>query len=115
MLHTISILLVVAAFLGAGLFNAIGMAATQSGFVRWGYPRWWCHVTGGLEIAVAILVAVPITREAGLVLGAVIIAAAALTVLRRREFFHLVPLALFAAMLALVAATSSMAGTFPAL
>lgn len=115
MLHTISILLVVAVFLGAGLFNAIGTAATQSGFVRWGYPRWWCRVTGGLEVAVAVLIAVPVTRETGLALGTIIIAAAALTVIRQRESSHLAPLALFAAMLALATATSSMAGMFPAL
>jgi hypothetical protein len=115
MLHTLSIWLVVAAFFGAGLFNAIGTPATQNGFVRWGYPRWWCRVTGGLEIAVAVLIAVPVTLEAGLVLGAAIIAAAALTVLRHREFPHLAPLALFAALLALVAATSSTVVTFPAL
>jgi hypothetical protein len=47
-----------------------------------------------LEIVVAVLVALPGSREAGLILGAVIIAAAVLTVARHREFSHLVPLAL---------------------
>ena len=41
MLHAFSIWFLVAAFFGAGLFNAIGMPATQSSFVRWGYPPWW--------------------------------------------------------------------------
>lgn len=27
-----------AAFFGAGLYNAIGTAATQSSFARWGFP-----------------------------------------------------------------------------
>ena len=100
MLHIISTCLVVAAFFGAGLFNMIGTAATRSDFVRWGYPPWWRHFTGGLEMATAILVALPTTRGAGLILGAVIIAAAAVTVLRGREFSHLAPIGLFIALLA---------------
>ncbi len=106
MLHTGSIWLLVAAFFGAGLFNALGTPATQDGFVRWGYPAWWCRVTGGLEMANAGLIALPVTRGAGLILGAVIIAAAVLTVLRHREFSHLAPLGLFAALLVLAQTTS---------
>jgi hypothetical protein len=42
MLHALSIWFLVPGFFGAGLFNAIGTPATQSSFVRWGYPPWWC-------------------------------------------------------------------------
>ncbi len=101
MLHASLIWLLVAAFFGAGLFNAIGTPATRGSFVRWGYPAWWCHVTGGLEMANAVLIALPATRGVGLILGAVIIAAGVLTVLRHREFSHLAPLGLFAALLVL--------------
>ncbi|WP_420607400.1 DoxX family protein [Novosphingopyxis sp.] len=101
MLHTISTWLVVAAFFGAGVFNAIGTSATRSDFVRWGYPPWWCRVTGALEIVTAALVAYPPTRGMGLILGAVIIAAAILTVLRHREYSHLTQLGPFVALLAL--------------
>ncbi|TGX49122.1 hypothetical protein E5A73_19965 [Sphingomonas gei] len=106
MLHTASIWLLVAAFFGAGLFNAIGTPATRSSFVRWGYPPCWCRVTGGLEMANAALLAFTVTRGAGLILGAVIVAAAALTVLRHREFSHLAPLGLFAALLVAAGMTS---------
>jgi hypothetical protein len=99
MLHSLSIWLLVAAFFGAGLFNAIGTPATQSGFVRWGYPSWWCRVTGALEMAVAVLLAFSATRGFGLLLGAAVIGAAVLTVLRHREFAHLAPLGFFAALL----------------
>ena len=99
MLHGIAVWLLVVAFLGAGLFNAVGTRATRDDFVRWGYPRWWCRVTGGLEIAAAALIAVPTGRDAGLALGAVIIVAAIATVLRRREFSHAAPLGAFAALL----------------
>ena len=101
MLHTLSIWLLVAAFFGAGVFNAISTPATQAGVVRWGYPAWWGRVTGALEVAAAALIALPVTRLAGLILGAAIIAAAILTVVRHREFAHLAPLGAFVALLAL--------------
>lgn len=103
MVHFIMIGLVVAAFLGAGVFNAIGTAATNRDFARWGYPDWWNMVTGGIEIICAGLIALPLTRVAGLALAAVIIVAAVGTVLRYRDFSHLPPLALFAVLIGLAA------------
>ena len=102
MVHTLSVWLLVAAFFGAGVFNAIGTAGTQRDFARWGYPRWWNLLTGALEIVSAALIALPATRIVGLALGAVIIAAAVLTVLRHRDFSHLAPLSVFVALIALV-------------
>jgi hypothetical protein len=104
--HALSIWLLVAGFLGAGVFNAIGTTGTQSDYARWGYPRWWNIFTGGLEIISAVLIALPASRIVGLTLGAAIIAAAVLTVLRHRDFSHLVPLGVFVAVIA-VAVTSS--------
>lgn len=106
MLHALSIWVLVAGFFGAGLFNAIGRPATQSDFVRWGYPSWWCRLTGALEMLSAVLVALPVSRGAGLMLGAVIVAAAVLTVLRHREFRHLAPLSVFVALFALAEISS---------
>ena len=103
MLHPIVIWLLVAAFFGAGLFNVVGTRATQDDFARWGYPRWWCRVTGGLEITCAALIAVPAGRSIGMALGSIIIAAALVTVIRRREFSHAAPLGAFAVLLALAA------------
>ena len=106
MVHALSIWLLVAGFFGAGLFNAIGTPGTQGDFARWGYPRWWNNLTGGLEMMSAVLIALPVSRIPGLALGVVIIAAAVLTVLRHRDFSHLVPLSVFVALIAL-AETSS--------
>lgn len=106
MLYHIVVWLLVVAFFGAGLFNAIGTRATQDDFARWGYPRWWCRVTGGLEIVSAALIALPAGRGGGMVLGATIIAVATVTVLRRREFSHAAPLGLFAALLVLAGMAS---------
>jgi uncharacterized membrane protein YphA (DoxX/SURF4 family) len=99
MLHAAAIGFLALAFLGAGTFNIVATPATRRDFVRWGYPWWWCRITGGLEIAVAVLLAVPTARSAGLALGAVIVIAAALTVLRRRERSHLAPLGAFAGLI----------------
>jgi len=101
MVQVLSIWLLVAAFFGAGIFNALGTSATQDNFARWGYPNWWGRLTGGLEIMSAVLIALPASRGLGLALGAVIIVAAVFTVLRHREFGHLVPLSIFIALIAL--------------
>ena len=105
MLHIIFVCLCVAAFVGAGIVNAAGKPAQQESFVRWGYPAWWCRVTGLLEIAVAASIAFPVSRTIGLYLGAIVIAAASLTLLRHRDFFHLVPVSIYIALLALAGLT----------
>ena len=69
MVRALSIWLLVAAFFGAGVFNAIGTPETQSDFARWGYPRWWNILTGGLEIMSAVLIALHVSRIVGLALG----------------------------------------------
>ena len=43
MLHSIALWLLVIAFVGAGLFNAIGTRATQDDFARWGYGAVRCR------------------------------------------------------------------------
>ena len=101
MLHTLATWLLIAAFFGAGLFNTIGTQATQASFVHWGFPRWWCYVTGTVEMAVAVLIALPGTLEVGLIVGLLVIIAAALTVLRHRDFSHIAPLSLFVVLLVL--------------
>lgn len=103
MLHTLSVWLLAAAFLGAGVFNAIGTPATRAGFARWGYPTWWHRVTGGLEILCAALILLPPARPAGLALAAIIMAAALLTLLRHREYAHLPPVGVFFALIAAAA------------
>ena len=54
------------AFAGAGLFNAIGGAAVQASFVRWGYPAWWNFVTAGLELLSAALIVLPENANLGI-------------------------------------------------
>jgi hypothetical protein len=79
------------AFAGAGLFNAIGGAAVQAQFLRWGYPAWWNFITAALEMLSAALIVPPETRIWGLALGAMVLIAAIATVTWRREYMHLPP------------------------
>jgi len=80
-----------------GLDAASGQVALRRGrdFARRGYPRWWGGFAAGLEMMSAVLMALPVSRIVDLALGAVIIVAAVLTVLRHRDFTHLVPLGVF--------------------
>jgi hypothetical protein len=89
------------AFLGAGIVNAAGSAKIKDDFVRWGYPRWWNLVTGGLEVLVAALIALPATRVAGLALGGVICLAAVATVVRSKDYGHVAPSVILTALSAL--------------
>jgi hypothetical protein len=67
-----------------------------------GYPAWWCRVTGGLEMVTALLIALPATRLMGVILGAVIVLVAVVTVVRHRDLSHLAPLGVFATLLVFV-------------
>ena len=79
------------AFAGAGLFNAIGGAAVQAQFQRWGYPAWWNFITAALELLSAALIVLPETRIWGLALAATVLIAAIATVTRLRDYKHLPP------------------------
>jgi hypothetical protein len=105
MIHTFSVWVLVAGFFGAGLFNVMGTRATRTEYVAWGYPAWWCWVTGGLEIVTATFIAMPVLRGAGIVLGTLIILAAVATLLRHRAYRRLPPAVAFLVVIALVVLT----------
>lgn len=89
------------AFTGAGIANAMGGAAVQAQFQRWGYPAWWNFFTAAVEVIAAALIVLPTTRILGLSLGAVVMIAAVATVIWRREYKHLPPGAVFSALIAI--------------
>jgi hypothetical protein len=78
---------------------AIGGAAVQAGFIRWGYPAWWNFVTAAFEGFGAALIVLPETRIWGLALGAMVLIAAIATVAWRREYMHLPPAVALAALI----------------
>jgi hypothetical protein len=83
--------LLAVAFIGAGLFNAVGGAAVRAQFQRWGYPAWWNLVTAAFDGLGGALIFLPETRSWGLALGTMVLIAAIATVLWRREYRHLPP------------------------
>jgi hypothetical protein len=98
------------AFAGAALSNAMGGAAVRAGFVRWGYPAWWNFMTASIEVLCAVLIVLPETRIWGLALGAMVLIAALATLAWHREYRHLPPGVVLAALtgieLALVVAAA---------
>jgi hypothetical protein len=81
---------VLAAFFAfGGVVNIVGVEPVRTDFARWGYPGWFHLLTGGLELAVAVLLACRATR-AGAALGAGVMTAAATTVLAHGEYLHAV-------------------------
>jgi uncharacterized membrane protein YphA (DoxX/SURF4 family) len=91
--------LLAVAFTGAGIANAIGGAAVQAEFKRWGYPAWWNFVTAALEVLGAALIVLPETRILGLALGAMVMIAAIATVIWRQDYKHLPPGVAFATLI----------------
>jgi DoxX-like family len=86
------------AFIGAGVYNAVGGAVVQAQFLRWGYPAWWNFITAALETLSAVLIVLPETRIWGLALGAIVLIAAVSTVTWHREYQHLPPGVVLAAL-----------------
>ena len=84
-------LLAIASYVVAALFLLTGSAkflmgqASLDQFEGWGYPPWFAYVTGALELAAAVLLAIRSTRFYGAVLGAVIMIGAALTHIKEPE------------------------------
>lgn len=84
-----------AAFLLGAVINASGHKAVKEQFVRYGFPSWWCWITAILEFITACLLIVRPTFAIGAVLGAVIMIAAIIAIIRVRDFRHILPPAVF--------------------
>ena len=75
---------------GSGI-NLAAPPATATDYLRWGYPAWFHFVTGGLELATAILLALSATRLVGATLGCMVMLAATATVAVHGEYAHAIP------------------------
>jgi uncharacterized membrane protein YphA (DoxX/SURF4 family) len=74
---------------GAGAVNFVGPRSVRDSFARWGYPAGFHRVTGGLEVVAGLLLLVPATWWLGAIGSVVILAGAAMTLIRWREWSHL--------------------------
>jgi uncharacterized membrane protein YphA (DoxX/SURF4 family) len=77
--------------------------AVREEFVRYGFPSWWCWITAILEFLTAVLLILRPTFAIGVALGACIMVAAILAVVRARDFRHIPPPSVFLLLLIIAA------------
>lgn len=75
-------------FIAGGIGNIFVSAEIAQDYRRWGYPDWFHYVTGALELCTAILLIVARLRLGGVLLGGLVMLAAAGTVLLHGEYAH---------------------------
>lgn len=83
--------LVAAVFLVGTLVNLVAPGSIREQYAGWGYPRWFHFVTAGLEAVACALILIPSMRTAGLALGILIMLAAIGTLVRARQYPHILP------------------------
>jgi membrane protein HdeD len=75
--------------IGAGVVNFVGPGSVRDAFTRWGYPSGFHRVAGGLEVTAGLLLLIPATSRAGAIGSVAILLAAAMTLIRHRDWSHL--------------------------
>jgi hypothetical protein len=75
-------------FVFAGLLNVFAPAPLREDYLRWGYPSWFHYTTGAVEFLSALLQGRRATSKAGVVLGALVMGVAVLTLLIYHEGLH---------------------------
>jgi hypothetical protein len=103
-LDTILVWLAAGAFLVGAVVNASGHSKIRAGFVRLGFPFWWCWVTAVFELMTTVLLVTAGTRYIGVALGACIMLAAIAAIVRIRNYRELPPPFVFLLLLALAGA-----------
>lgn len=83
--------LIIAFVMISGFVMNCFSAKAEAEFVRLGYPGWFRHVTGILEAGVGVAIFVPAIEQPALILGAVVMLAAVISLARFREWLHALP------------------------
>ena len=92
MTHLIAVWLPIAlgvVMIVAGVVNFVGPRSVRDSFARWRYPAGFHRMTGGLEVTAGLLLLIPGTSRAGALGSVVILLAAAMTLIRHRDWAHL--------------------------
>ena len=76
-------------FLAAGGTKFIPLPAHVENFTKWGFPLWFMYLTGGVEVAGALLFIIPMTRYYGATLLFFTMIGAIFTHIRAGEWFLL--------------------------
>jgi len=95
-----------AGFFVIGFFiNTFAVNTVVPEYRRWGYPGWFHLVSGGMDLAVALLLPATATRPFGVALGALIMLVAVATVVRHREYRRALPPLIVGTLLTVVGVT----------
>lgn len=86
--HLLALVLAVVFFLTGGT-KLIELPSHVANFAKWNYPIWFMYVTGGIEVAAALLLIFPITRYYGATLIVFTMIGAILTHIRASEWFFI--------------------------
>jgi DoxX-like protein len=86
---TILLRILIVALAVIGLIHLTGIKAIRDSYAAWGYPSGFHYVTGLLEIAAVVMLAVAGMRVWGIALGTAICIAALVTLLWRKQWSHL--------------------------
>ena len=80
-----------AAFFVVGCtINLLDPPATAAEYQGWGYPHWFHVVTGGMELATAVLLIAAATRLVGAAIGCLVMIGAAVTLIVHGAYAHAV-------------------------
>jgi hypothetical protein len=82
---------VAAVFAISAVVNLAGPRALRETYARWGYPRAFHLITGVLEALVAFFLTAPQTRIWGVVVAAIVLFVAVVTLLNHRQYFYAIP------------------------
>ena len=80
--------LLAAFFLFGAYGNTFISEENAAAYLAWGYPGWFHYITATLELAAGLLLLRTALRPFGAGLGALVMAAAALTTLVNADFAH---------------------------
>jgi hypothetical protein len=78
-------------FVVAFFINTFAVKLVGPDYRRWGYPDWFHFLSGGLDLAVALLLPWAATGLVGVALGCAIMVAAIATLMFHREFRRAAP------------------------
>jgi uncharacterized membrane protein len=75
----------------AGITQWLGPGFVRRAYRRWNFPSGQYRVTGTLELAAAVLLAIPNTRLWGIALAGLITFGAVVTLLKNRQYAWAIP------------------------
>jgi DoxX-like family len=78
-------------FVLAFFINTFAVKLVGPEYRRRGYPDWFHFVSGGMDLAVALLLPIAVTRLFGVALGCSIMLVAMATVIYHREYHRAAP------------------------